>query len=111
MPDNALWDELLVAAHDYGLEMPVGLYDRLDLTLHQFAEALGITPDRPTLEAALWTVGNIIGMAWMFEAGDRGAEAVLDQEGGEPTEENQVLAIKAMRYLIVKRLDRLADAK
>lgn len=110
MPDNALWDELIEAAGDFGMDMPVVLYDRLDLTLHQFAEALGITPDRPTLEAALWAIGNIIGMAWMFEAGDRGAEAVLDQEDGEPSHENQAIAIKAMRYLIVKRLDRLADA-
>lgn len=113
MPDTKEWNALLDAAHDWPKEMEPGTYASLDNATAGFAETLGITLDRPTLEAALFCISNIIGLAWMCEASERGAKAVLAlNDDTEPSRENQILAFKSMRYLIVKRLDleMLADA-
>lgn len=113
MPDTKEWDELFDAAHDWNVEMEPDTYASLDSATAGFAETLGITLDRPTLEAALFCISNIVGIAWMCEASERGAATVLAlNDDTEPSPENQILAFKSMRYVIVKRLDleMLADA-
>jgi hypothetical protein len=99
MPDTQAWQVLLCAAHDWHEEVPVDVLDQIDTHLRQFAETLGFTLDRRTLEAGLWGIVAAIALACVFE------EEEHPDTAESPSPENMRLGLVAARMLVVKRLE------
>jgi hypothetical protein len=101
MPDTLKWLQLVDAAHDWDEEPPAEAVAALDTTMQEFADVLGLTLDRHTLEGAVWTFAAIASIACLFEESQR------PDGDGVPSHENTALAVQTARYLVVKRLDAL----
>jgi hypothetical protein len=98
MPDTQLWRLLLHAAHDWTGEPPVDAMDQLDSSMREFADNLGFTLDRPTLEACLLGLAMVMSITAIFDGDDLSAE---------PTEDAVRASVIAAKYIVVKRLEAL----
>ena len=97
MPGTFAWQMLMAAAHDRVGEPPLAAVDQLNATMRDFAERMGFTLDRPTLEAALFGMALAIGIGTMFD----------DSPDDTLSDENVALGFRIARYLVIERIDEL----